>query len=518
MKSNFRHIIVMICGLFLCSILQSCNSKSDLKATQNFDSEIEQQQNLEFSLNKDLFPDSLLNRWDSTIYMEISPSVKGMFKWSSSNTIVFSPAQGFQPGTEYTATLTRQVLKYSKKKYSIDKEPIHFHTAPLRVTASHLSWTRGKNATNIMVQLDMGFNYEVDLTAVSNKIKLSSNGSPVNISAVNTGNGKTLSLQFMPINNKDEETPLKIDLPKGISVIGTKYASDKDTSFTSMIPSHYNLSITNVSAQHTGTEGVITVSTSQPILENNLKSMISLDPAVAFEVTINDGGFTLTSGQINVSQMYQLKIASGLEGAFGGKMKSDYSENITFGKLRPSISFINSKGMYLSSEGYRNLALNIINVPSVEVTVIKVYENNLEHFMRRDKSYDYHYDSKDEESSSFEYYDTENLGDTIYNKSYETSKLPLQNAAHILHMDFQDRIKDYNGVYIIRVRSKEHNWIQESKILSISDISMIVKEEKDNIYVFANCRSAARRGHFIYQHQQPEIIYCHYRCRWHSRI
>ncbi len=489
MTSIFRQTIILTGCLFLClGTYNSCNNKGDLQVTsRNFEDEIEQQQNLSFSFNKDIYPDSLLNRWDSTAYIEFSPTVKGLFKWNSSNELVFSPSERFIPGTEYKARLSKLLVKHCKKKYSVSEEPIRFHTAPLRVNSTHLSWSRGKNVSSVMVQLDMGFNYELNLDEVAKHLKLSSGGNPINVNTTNNGNGKVLSLQFMPVNDKDEETPLKIELAKGLPVTGSQYTSDRDTTFTIGIPSRYNLTITGISAQHTGNEGIITVSTSQPVLENNLKTLITLQPAVPFEVILNDGGFTISSNTLSVTQTYQVNISQRLEGALGGKMKSDYTEQVTFGKLKPSITFTNSKGMYISGAGYKNLALNIVNVPALEVSVVKVYENNLENFMRLDKSYDYHYDEKnDDESGSFEYYNTGNLGDTIFHKSYETSKLPKQNSAHILHLDFQDRIKDYNGVYVIYVKSKEHNWIQQSKIISISDIGLIVKEEKDNIYVFAN--------------------------------
>ena len=483
MKFRRWHIIILIGGLFIFS----CSSKNDLSViSRNFESEIEQQQNLVFSFNKDLVSDSMFNIWDSSAYIEFTPAVKGMFKWNGANELSFSPAEGFMPGTEYTAKLTRLLTKHSKKHYGLSSDEIRFHTAPLKVASTHVSWTRGKNISNVMVQMDIEFNYSVDLGQVANKLKLSSGGNPVSISAVNNGNGKVLSLQFMPLNDKDEVTQLKTELAKGIGIIGSKSVSEKDTTFFTPIPSRFNLSITNVTAMHTGNDGMITVSTSQPVVEKDIKTRISIQPAVPFEVSINDAGFTITSSQFSATQTYQLTLSSALEGAFGGKMKGDYSEQVVFGKLRPSISFINSKGMYLSGAGYKNLLLNIVNVPGVEVTVIKVYENNLEQFMRKDKAENYNYDDAENESSQYQYYETENLGDTIFHKDYETSKLPRQNSAHILHIDFSDKVKDYNGVYVIRVRSKEHFWIQESKILSISDIGLIVKEEKDNMYVFAN--------------------------------
>ena len=40
--------------------------------------------------------------------------------------------------------------------------------------------------------------------------------------------------------------------------------------------------------------------------------------------------------------------------------------------------------------------------------------------------------------------------------------------------------------FLISVASDEHYWLQEAKLLSLSDIGMIVKQDKDNMYVFCN--------------------------------
>lgn len=487
MTSHLRHIIFTICGIALCCIYPSCKSGNTIEVKANFTGEIERQQNIEFFVSKDLCPDSLLNRWDSTHYMEISPAVQGLFKWNSSNTLVFSPASSFEPGTEYTATPTKLMMKYFKGKgYSMDTKPVTFRTAPLRVDAANLMWTRAANQSDIVVQLDLTLNYDVNLAEATGKIKLNSGGNAIGISQSGTGHGRTLTLQFHPVNDKDEETPLNIEVGSGIAVLNSNYKSDQDTTLTVQIPSRYNLAITNIFAQHNGTDGLITVSTSQPVQDANLKAAVSISPVVPFEVTVNEGGFTITSAKFDPTQVYELTITPQIEGSFGGRLKSNYTSSISFGKLRPAITFSNEKGMYLTGAGYKNISLSIINVPAVEVSVIKVYENNLEHFLRRDKYSDYHYESEDEEYSNYEYYETDDLGDMIFERTYETSKLPRQNAAHILHLDLDDRLKNYNGVYVLRVRSKEHNWVQQSKIISVSDIGLIVREEKDNIYVFAN--------------------------------
>src|SRR5690606_8191886 len=122
---------------------------------RNFEHEVEQQQNLVFAFNKDIFQDTLLHRWDSTAYIEFTPKVKGLFKWNSSSELMFSPSEGFLPGTNYTAKLTKRLVSKSKKKYPVSGETIEFRTAPLRVLTTYLSWTRGKSMANVVVQLDV---------------------------------------------------------------------------------------------------------------------------------------------------------------------------------------------------------------------------------------------------------------------------------------------------------------------------------------------------------------------------
>jgi uncharacterized protein YfaS (alpha-2-macroglobulin family) len=485
MKPRLWLAVILTAGLFLA---QSCGSRNGVEVnSRNFDTEVDQQQNLQFAFNKDLYPDSLLQQWDSIPYLEFKPAVRGMYKWNSSSELQFSPAEGFLPGTEYTAVITRQVLRYSKKPYPLGKETkFKFHTAPLHVAATQLSYERGAGGGNVMTRLDLNFNYDVQVTDAAAKVKLSSNGRPVSFNAVNGGKGKTVSLQFLPLTGEDKPVPIKIEIAKGVKLATTAYQSATDTLIEAEVPSRYTLSITGIASQHSGTEATVTLSTSQPVAEEGLKNYISLEPAVIFEAQAAEGGITLTSTEMKPDQTYQVTVARGLEGTFGGRMKSSYSEQVTFGKLAPTIDFNNTKGMYLSSRGYKNLALNIVNVPKVEVTVTKVYENNIEQLIGRGRSGDYAYDDEGNEGGSYETYNTANLGDTIFHQDYETAKLPGFNAARVLHLDFQDKIKSYNGVYVITVASKEHYWVQQSKILSISDIGMIVKEEKDNIYVFTN--------------------------------
>ncbi len=484
MRHSLRLAVAVIVSLFFA--LTSCRYRGGVEVTStNFEGEVDQQQNLVFAFNKDLHPDSLLQRWDSTHYIEFSPAVKGAFKWSSSSELQFSPAEGFQPGTDYTATVTRQVLSQLAKPAKLgEKTRFSFHTAPLHVADAHLSYARGAGGA-VVSRLDLDFNYPVKVTEAAARIKASSNGNPVSLTAVNGGTGKTVSLQFTPLSAEDKPTPVKLEIAKGIPLAGGGHASDKDTTISEELPSRFTLEVTGISSQHDGTQATVTLNTSQPIHEEGLRNFITIEPAVQFTAEAFEGGISITSDSMRAEQTYQITVNKGLEGELGGKLKDDYSEQVGFGKLEPAVKFVNQKGMYLSTRGYKNLALNLVSVAALQVTVVKVYENNLEHLLRKGNSYGYDY-SDEGDGGSFDYYNTEHLGDTIFTQAYQTSKLPGQNSSRVLHLDFSDKIRDRNGVYVISVADKDHYWVQSSKILSLSDIAMIVKEERDNIYVFAN--------------------------------
>lgn len=466
--------------------MASCGNRNDVKVLHtNLEAEVAQQQNLVFQFNKDIYPDSLLDKWDSTAYVEFEPKVAGSFRWNSSSELVFSPETGFQPGSTYKAILSPRLLdKVKHKNYTLNKNrTFTFHTAPLRVISAHTQWTRSVSA-GVVTQLDVTFNYEIDLAQAASKLKLVLNGQDVSFLPARNGIGKDLSVQFVPVTKMEESVDLKVMVAKGIAIAGSTIVSKKDTTFNTPIASRYNLAITHTDAQHDGVQGVISLALSQPVEEEGLHGHIRIEPTVDFDVKTTDKGLSISSAHFDPKISYTITISKAINGLYGGQLKEDAVTMATFGALEPAIRFVNNKGMYLSSKGFRNLAMEIVQVPEVEVTVVKVYENNMMQLFRRGSSWGYDFD--DDDYHDYRYFNTEDIGDTVYHKKYNVDKLPKNNAARLLHLDFADRLRGYDGVYVITVASAEQRWLQESKLLSLSDLGLIVKEEQDKVYVFAN--------------------------------
>lgn len=494
MKKNPHLLFIEILLTSFLFVLWGCSSFNDIKVVEtNFkNATIAEKQNLVFHFNKKLYPDSLINgKWDTTHYIEFEPKVLGYFKWNSGDELVFSPRFGFQPGTEYKAVLTPKLLeKYIGQKGNdkfVEDPTLHFNTAPLQVVQTGTQWLKAKDNAQVMVQLNLDFNYNVDVASTASKLAITTSGNPVSFSVVNGGLSKTISVQFLPVNTSGQNSDIQVRLANGISIAGTHSATSKDTSFKVDIPSRNRLDVTSLDAQHDGLQGVIDIALSQPVSAENLNNYITIKPSVAFNAAASDRGITITSESFDPTETYKLTISKKLAGDYGGHLLLDYTADVKFGKLEPALSFVNEKGMYLSDKGYKNLALNMVQVPKVRVSVVKVYENNILQLFRKGSRTGYYYDEEsDEYGGSYEYYNTENIGDTVYTKLYDVDKLPAKNAMHFLNLDFSDKLRGYNGVYVITVASTEQKWVQESKILSLSDIGLIAKKEDNRVLVFAN--------------------------------
>jgi len=101
----------MIIPLFSGTIfLSSCKRNYVALDFTNAKGEVPPLSNLVFRFNKSLYPDSLLNNWDSTEYISFSPKISGRFRWNGPDELVFSPSQPLSPATSYKATINDDVV------------------------------------------------------------------------------------------------------------------------------------------------------------------------------------------------------------------------------------------------------------------------------------------------------------------------------------------------------------------------------------------------------------------------
>jgi alpha-2-macroglobulin len=491
-------LLILITGTIF---LSACKKNAISLSYTNAKGEVPQLGNLKFRFDHSLAKDSMLNIWDSTEYISFEPKIAGRFRWESPDELVFSPAQPLNPATTYKAKIKSAVLKYSKYNSVKNGDNISFHTPNLTLDDAQIIWI-GENTTTAVPQVDLIFNYMVKPEDLKGKLNVELEGKKADFSLITISPDNKISIRINGLKAEDKDISAKVTIEKGLKPERGNTSTSETISNSLTIPSPYVLTVQNVQSEHDGTDGIIKVTTSQQLAGENLKTFITLDPALAFTVESNDYGFTLRSDKFDMDKSYSLTVAKNLRGKIGGVLKEDYNGSVAFGELEANINFTNSKAVYLSKNGGKNIEVQITGVPKVKLIISKIYENNLLMAQRygyspKESRSGPDYASYDEGYEEDYYYDEYGggdamLGDVIYEKEIDTRSLPKSGTGRLLNFSqFEDRLPDFKGVYHVVIRSAEDYWVKDSRYISLSDLGLIAKEGQDNIYVFTNSIKSA---------------------------
>ena len=479
-------------------IMTACNRSAVALQYTNAKDEVPPLGNLIFRFDQDLVKDSLLDRWDSSQYISFEPKIAGRFRWEHPDELVFSPAQPLTPATTFKATLRNDILQYSSYGRIKKGEDLVFHTPDLKLDNTNTTWVQqDDNSTKAVPQVDLQFNYPVNPNSLKDKLQIAVGGQPVSytLQTLSADDRITVRLSNLKMEDKNQEATISIDkglVPEG----GTNGLKEKLENKT-IIPSPFVLQINDVTTEHDGETGTIKVLTSQQVIPANLAAYIKLDPAVKFTAEPAEDGFTIKSDNFDQSKSYALTLTKGLRGRIGGVLHEEYNTNITFGELAPSVSFVNSKGVYLSGKGAQNIEVKIINVPKVKVIISKIYESNLLMASRygyypkeSSRSGSSSGDGDEEGESDYSSYDNSSadvtLGDVIYEKEVDTRSLAKSGNNRLFNLSIADKLPEFKGIYHVMIRSVKDYWVRDNRFVSLSDIGLIAREGNEKMLVFVN--------------------------------
>ena len=470
--------------------MASCSDMNSIKVKKtNFEEEVLRAQNLVFTLSKELVRDTArLSKWDSTAYIRFEPPIPGKFMWTGKSELTFSPMGSMRPATHYKATLSKELLKVGKSSYTIDNEPIVFHTPYLKIESINSYWALSDEIeANVEVRSQITFNNPVAPDQLKLLMKLVAGGKELVYRLITQSEAEVIEVAFAFDTQKpDEVVKGEVIVNKGLTCPGGNIATEVPLKAVLEIPSKDELLITDTETGFDQGKGYINVFSSQPVIASNLSGFITTDPKLAIETELTSNGFRI-KGEFMGSQTYVLNIKKGLKSVFGRELEEDFSTVVSFADPEPYISFTEHKAVYLSSKGERNLGVNIINVPSVKVSVFKVFENNIQHYMRQGKGWDYEYEGDD----YYDYYTwsfDENFGKPVMSKTIQTRSLQKSGNISLLNLDLNElNFNDsYKGLYLVKVEASDRKFLQDVQLLSLSDLGVIVKEGSSDVMVFVN--------------------------------
>ncbi|NVO30787.1 alpha-2-macroglobulin family protein [Hymenobacter lapidiphilus] len=486
--------------LVLLALLGFACSRSEEGATDPNGAEIDPYQNIVFQFADAVVGPEQLDRWDTTRVVAFEPAMRGKFKWTTDRELVFSPNVPLRPSTAFIAKLRPEALpEGTRRGTELPEDRQKFHTPYLALQAPQAFWARSERAAGTAeLRVELPFNYAVKPADVKPLLRLTQDGEPVAFEVVGGEAGQQVRLALK--QQLRPGSPLKLALAPGLSAVGSDLPTDQTTETELTVPDPQALEVTAINGTLQGADPVITIQTNQPVSGMDMRSAVAVSPQVAFEVEELESGVRLKGG-FEVGKSYQVRLSSGLRGSLGGQLNDDVTQTVSFSDERPTISFASAdKALYLDALGSRNLGIRINEVDKVQVTIAKVYANNIQQLLRGGSQYGYpEYDGEDGESNqdengeyvdrSFQYYDVENLGNVLSDRTYTVAGMPKEQGLRLLNLSLKDLefSAGLKGLYVIRVQDTERQWLQVSKLVAVSDIGLIVKTgAAGSTMVFAN--------------------------------
>lgn len=488
---------VLVITIVVAIFLSACSRNYVTLDHTTAKGEVPQLGNLTFRFNKALHPDSLLDSWDSTEYVSFEPRIPGRFRWNGPEELVFSPSQPLTPATTYRVKFGDELFRYSKYNDVQGKAP-EFSTAPLQMADAGFTWVAaGESSSAALPQLNLRFNYPVKTEELKEKLAIEVDGAKTPYTFTTSGTASEVGIRLSGLKTEDKSYDAVIKLDAGIMPAGGIDATKDATSQSLTLPSPRILNISNLEAEHTGTEGIVRLYSSQQLSPDNLSNYIAFEPAVPYTIEYTDYGAVLRSDKFDAEKSYSLTVNKGLRGRLGGSMKEDYNGAIGFGELEAAVKFSNSKAVYLSRRGGGNIDVQVTNTPRLKVIISKIYESNLLQATANgyepreaDEAQYASYDEGDGDEYGG-YADAVN-GDVIYTKEIDTRALPKSGSGRLLNISqFEDRLPDAKGIYHVMIRSAQDYWVRDSRFISFSDIGLIAKQGTGSLTVFANSIKSA---------------------------
>ncbi|RPH34656.1 hypothetical protein EHM92_07655, partial [bacterium] len=443
------------------------------------------------TFSRGVVPQDSLNRWTDMPLIEFTPAIPGKFVWQDTSRLVFSPDAPFTGDAKYSGRLNTDLLKnLARAKSFSGRSEFEFSTERFTMKQAEFFYDRLGEQRQVGIKANLIFTYAVNPEDVASHIKLTIDDQAQPIArVVTTQRNRLIAVEVGAVSQLDKERDISVSFDDQLLSPETNTHLWMERPFVYKLPALGELKIYGHEAGFDGVQGWIRVRTSQQVDPAASKGFVSLDPVREYTIQSDGQSFTL-HGKFEPGTSFRLHIGKGLESVLGGRTQSDYDADIIIGNVTPSFRFASESGLYMLLSGQRSLEIKTVNINKLNVRVSQVFQNNLVFFLDGGRYYDYEYigDGDEEEGGGsyrrkFRYF----LGPYGRQLSFDSIEVkgPVNQEATTQFGLEPYLHTGYKGFYLVEIANTAEPWRSTSKLVSVSDIGLIIKRSGDELMVFA---------------------------------
>lgn len=305
--------------------------------------------------------------------LKVSPNVKGKVVALNNQSIAFVPEHSFRQDTEYTFSLDLEAIidtvdsEYETFTFKLKtiKQQFNVTTEHLQSYSKEWQYVEGTLRSSDAISLN---DAESLVTAYQNE--------------------KPLHIKFDQSVEKGTQIPFTIDSIQ-------RYESDSEITVhwngsainsgdkgeaTIKIPGKNNFSVVDITT-YGGENQYLEINFSDALKKNqNIDGLVSIE-GVKKPSFVVEGNVLKVYPDQKIKGVTTLNIFQGIVNSDGYALNNVFQEKVAFEQLKPQVRLLSSGNILPSSN---NLKINFeaVNLKAVDVTVIKIYQDNILQFLQ----------------------------------------------------------------------------------------------------------------------------------------
>lgn len=310
-----------------------------------------------------------------------NPSVEGVAYWKDAETIVFKPAKALKSDQKFDVSfLLGELLDLSEKfqefNYSVrtNKQSVYVNVDGIKpYNEKDLKWN---SFNGVLISTDF-----LEPKVAESLLSIENQNNELNVKWTHDSFSKRHYFTVDSLIRKETE-PDRIILMWDGNSHGIANADSKTVEIPSL--NDFKITKTEVIQQP---EQHVAISFSDPIEKSQeLSGFIRLGAISSSDIRIeSNSNKILVYPKQRQSGSLQLKVEPGIKNSVGYALIEFKNIDVQFLEVKPAIK-MNNSGVILPSTDGLILPFQAVNLKAVDVTVTKIYENNIHQFLQSNNS------------------------------------------------------------------------------------------------------------------------------------
>jgi uncharacterized protein YfaS (alpha-2-macroglobulin family) len=326
-------------------------------------------------LAEDAVDSTLLGQESSVKLFDFKPSVSGKTIWLDKRTVEFKPEKRFASGQVYEVNFFLSKLlqnipgELKTFEYTFQVIPLNFEVAIENIKPYTKTDLKRQRIEGVLSTSDFAEN-----EAIEKMLSAQQNGKALQVNWTHVAEGKHHAFIIEEVQRA--ETASVVNLKVNGRELNIDHVDERQVE----IPALGDFKVTNVKVEQSSTQNII-IQFSDPLNEKqNLAGLISVNDVGTLDFEIHDNEIRVYP-PVRQKGSKTLTVEAGVKNILNYRLKEGGTFDVIFEQLNPAVRFT-GKGSILPSSDGLILPFEAVNLKSVDVQIIKIFENNVLQFLQ----------------------------------------------------------------------------------------------------------------------------------------